>query len=153
MFLTAQSCVLLPPTSEEDVVQAELQIVNSGATPATFEVARLGRAFNRNQPFSVRNALLVADGAETPNVFWYVAYSDRPTEKQDIRGLDFTLEGCEARINQGVGQQTHLVEALITYGEVGVFGSNADQRVTLGGEPIEIVTWAVEVFGEPDCPQ
>ncbi|MFT5432669.1 MAG: hypothetical protein ACI9OJ_003371 [Myxococcota bacterium] len=114
---------------------------------------QLVRDSNRKVTFSVADAIILPDGAEAPNIFWYVSHSRTPHRLQSEPGDTLVLHDCDERISPPLA--SHSVEAIVTRGDVVISppaeGSNGETRSTINGEPMIIVRWVVSATGEPNC--
>ena len=147
MLLMSQSCVLPPPAPIKDAAEPLLFIDYDKVEPATV-VNSVSREPADKVVFTLQNALVLPEGAETPNVFWYLAYDNDVASFEDGVGLEFTVDGCEKKIG-GNFVETFSVEALITYGSVFQSSSaQGDKRQTNDGEPIFRVVWSIVAEGD-----
>ncbi len=148
VFCGPVSCVLPPPPLEERVEEVGFSLMLDLLTPPGTGPVEINRTPFDEQFFSVKDAIVLPDGAPV-NVFWFVNFDvDQEYETLPIEtpATSLRLRGCDTLLI-GTDPMFITVDALITEGDLVVDNDKDDPRVTANGEPIQRVSWALVVKG------
>jgi hypothetical protein len=135
----------------EELPECHLSVIWDQVEPVGSGPFEIEHHSNSTLAFGVENA--VQGCSDSPLfVHWFVDYDSELDPIAPSSGPTFLLNGCHPKM-LGAYPKTVIVEALATHGELTIDAQHSDPRVTVAGETIQHIVWAVVVSEHPgtDC--